>query len=63
LKGNKMNITLKDLNIIVDTMLGSVKVGDRLGAFKYSSMQREEVGKKLLDEMTLVELEFTPNEP
>jgi hypothetical protein len=63
LKEIKVNISLKDLNIIIDTMLGSTKIEDRLQAFKFSPNERKDVAAKLLNEMAGVDIEMSPNEP
>jgi len=51
-----MKISLTDLNVIVDTLLGSAGIIDNENLFKYTGDTREGVAKKLIKEMSQVNL-------
>ena len=53
-----MKISLTDLNVIVDSLLGSAGIVDDYGnLFKYTADTREGVAKKLIKEMSKVDLD------
>lgn len=53
-----MKITLTDLNVIVDTLLGSRRVSDCGNLWKHSHETRGEVAEKLLNGMQSIEVEI-----
>lgn len=53
-----MEITLAELNIIVDTLLGSRSISDGGTFWKYTKEAREAVAEKLLREMSKVNLDI-----
>lgn len=53
-----MEITLAELNIIVDTLLGSMNLTDGGTLFKYAAEGRKAVAEKLLKEMSTVNLDI-----
>jgi hypothetical protein len=57
-----MNISLQDLNIVVDTLLGSASIADGGTLFKYSQEAREGLAKKLLEEMSHTNLHIIVDE-
>ena len=51
-RNRKMKISVSDLVVITDTLLGSLKLThDRLGLFSYEKETREQVVQRLLHEM------------
>ncbi len=53
-----MEITLSELNIIVDTLLGSMSISDGGTLWKYTKEGRKEVAEKLIREMANVKLDI-----
>jgi len=53
-----MKISLSDLNIIVDTLLGSSSVADGGTLWNYTAEGRREVAEKLLKEMSNIDLDI-----
>jgi hypothetical protein len=53
-----MEITLYELNVIVDTLIGSTSIIDGGTLFKYKLKLRQEVAEKLLKEMSNVNLDI-----
>lgn len=52
-----MKISLTDLHIIVDTLLASASIADSgVRLFKYTADSREGLAKKLIEEMSQVNL-------
>ena len=51
-----MEITLYELNVIIDTLIGSTSLHDGGTFFRYKVKMRQEVGEKLLREMSKVTL-------
>jgi hypothetical protein len=57
-----MEITLAELNIIVDTLIGSTNLHDGGTCFRYKVKLRQEVAEKLLKEMSNINLEIKVKE-
>jgi len=57
-----MEITLIELNIILDTLIGSTNITDGRTLFKYKLEMRQKVAEKLLKEMSNVNLNFKVKE-
>jgi len=57
-----MKISLYDLNIIVDTLLGSQSISDGGTLWKYTASAREKVAKRLLQEMSDLKLKIKVND-
>ncbi len=53
-----MKLSLYDLNVIVDTLLGSKSIADGGTIWKYSADGRGQVAEKILKEMASTELEI-----
>jgi len=53
-----MKISLSDLNVIVDTLLGSTSIADGGRLFKYTADTRRGVSKKLIEKMSEVNLDI-----
>lgn len=51
-----MKISLGDLNVIVDTLLGTTSIHDGARLFKYTTDTRDRVAKKLIEAMAKVNL-------
>jgi len=57
-----MEITLTELNIIVDTLIGSTSITDSGTLFKYTLKLRQKTAEKLLKEMSNVKLNIKVKE-
>ncbi len=57
-----MKITLCELNVIVDTLIGSTSLHDGGTFFKYKMKMRQEVAEKLLQEMSNITLSIKVKE-
>lgn len=57
-----MKLTLYDLNVIIDTLVGTQSLEDGGRLFKYTAEGRRAVALKLIDETTKVELELDVKE-
>jgi len=54
-----MKITLTDLQIIVDTLIGTQSLSDGGIFFKYSEESRKAVSRKLINEMSKVKIDIS----
>ena len=53
-----MKISLGDLNVMLDTLLGSTSIVDGGKLFKYTADTRKGVSKKLIEKMSEVDLDI-----
>jgi len=53
-----MKLTLHDLNVIVDTLIGSQSIADGGTLFKYTAEGRLEVGLKVIDVMGKINIDL-----
>ena len=60
-----MKLTVQELNIIIDALLGSIRIVDStgLGLFAYTSKAREALAKELIGRADMIWIGIDTDEP